>query len=493
MNQYLEGVHDVVKAVHLHLRNVAMLRLSGSDAGFLNFEEPKHPYLASMTMELAPPRTEDGEEPLDLDRLREHIAKRVLHIPPLRWKIKRTPFGLDHPVWVEVPELDLEYHVQHATIADPKDDDLDRFLSDTQDPIFDRSRPLWRVTLIDGLKSGSQALLFQFQHSMFDGQTAMRTAFDLVGDNGSATSPAQVEATPVGALRLIISGVGRQARLWWSMPSLVILTSRRLKRAGAVRKGLGFEVPRMTKDTPACQINNSSSDRKAQSHLSISLGEMNKVKRAAGVTFDDVVLSMCAGGLRQYLARRGDLPVRPLTAMVPVSLDSQDAPARSWGNSIARIVTSLATDIEDPWERLKAISTVRQGAADLLQAAGPDTMSMWTEYMVPAMAVPLARLTTRLNGKRQKKAFFNLVASTVMTPARSVSFGGRPITSIRAPGTLSDSVGLMITTVVFNKEVLVSIRSDPESLSSPHELAEDISRSAAELMDLARSMRKEIG
>jgi WS/DGAT/MGAT family acyltransferase len=79
------------------------------------------------------------------------------------------------------------------------------------------------------------------------------------------------------------------------------------------------------------------------------------IKRAAGVTVNDVVLAMCAGALRAYLEEHRALPEHPLVAMVPVSL-RRDADADSGGNMVGTILCNLATDLTDPAQRLEAIS-----------------------------------------------------------------------------------------------------------------------------------------
>jgi diacylglycerol O-acyltransferase len=78
------------------------------------------------------------------------------------------------------------------------------------------------------------------------------------------------------------------------------------------------------------------------------------VKRAAGVTLNDVVLAMCGGALRAYLLEQNALPDRPLIAMVPVSL--RDANSPGGGNQVGALLANLATDLDDPAKRLEAVS-----------------------------------------------------------------------------------------------------------------------------------------
>jgi diacylglycerol O-acyltransferase len=78
------------------------------------------------------------------------------------------------------------------------------------------------------------------------------------------------------------------------------------------------------------------------------------VKKAAGVTLNDVVLAMCGGALRAYLLEQQALPDRPLIAMVPVSLRDDASPGG--GNQVGALLASLATDVEDPAQRLAEVA-----------------------------------------------------------------------------------------------------------------------------------------
>jgi len=82
---------------------------------------------------------------------------------------------------------------------------------------------------------------------------------------------------------------------------------------------------------------------------------IKNVKKAAGVTLNDVVLAMCSGALRYYLLEQDALPDMPLHAMVPVSLRREDE-ADAGGNLVGAILCNLATDTEDPAKRLEIVS-----------------------------------------------------------------------------------------------------------------------------------------
>jgi len=91
-----------------------------------------------------------------------------------------------------------------------------------------------------------------------------------------------------------------------------------------------------------------------------SLDRVKSIKRAAGVTVNDVVLAMCSGALRSYLLEQRALPDTPLIAMVPVSLRKAEE-ADAGGNMVGSILCNLATDVDDPARRLETISESMRG------------------------------------------------------------------------------------------------------------------------------------
>ena len=125
------------------------------------------------------------------------------------------------------------------------------------------------------------------------------------------------------------------------------------------------------------------------------------VKEATGVTLNDVVLAMCAGALRAYLIEQNALPDRPLIAMVPVSLRSENDTS-SGGNMVGTILCSLATDVEDPAERLDTIHASARGNKEVFSqlprlqqfALSAFNMAPLTLALVPPLAAAASRRST---------------------------------------------------------------------------------------------------
>ena len=91
---------------------------------------------------------------------------------------------------------------------------------------------------------------------------------------------------------------------------------------------------------------------------------MKRTGKALGVKLNDVVMTICAGGLRRYLDERHALPARSLVAAVPVSL--RELGDESMNNQVTMMLCSLATDIADPIARLKAINGSSAAAKAML-------------------------------------------------------------------------------------------------------------------------------
>src|SRR6478735_3032423 len=92
-----------------------MERLSGLDAGFLYMETPTlHMHTLKVAFLDRPP----GDE-LPFAELRDAIRSRLPLLPPFRRRVVGVPFGFHHPVWIEDPDFELDYHVRRVVLPVP--------------------------------------------------------------------------------------------------------------------------------------------------------------------------------------------------------------------------------------------------------------------------------------------------------------------------------------------------------------------------------------
>ena len=160
-------------------------------------------------------------------------------------------------------------------------------------------------------------------------------------------------------LRLYRDTIGLIDRTVRSVATLIGNARNPLSKHGA----LPLTAPR----TPC---NHSISPHRSVAFARFPLDEVKAVKDALGVKVNDIVLAVCAGTLRQYLEGLDALPEEPLVAVCPVSVRDDDERGTQ-GNKVSAMFTSLATDIDDPGERLRAIAPAPRGPRTTTTRSGP--------------------------------------------------------------------------------------------------------------------------
>ena len=129
-----------------------MQRLSGTDAGFLYGETAAWHMHAGVVVVLDPSTAPAG---FGLDALREVIRQRLPQLGLFRYRVSAAPLGIGGSYWVEVPDVDLEAHVQAASLPAPGGmRELAAFTADVFSRKLDRRRPLWEMWLVDSLEGG---------------------------------------------------------------------------------------------------------------------------------------------------------------------------------------------------------------------------------------------------------------------------------------------------------------------------------------------------
>ena len=213
----------------------------------------------------------------------------------------------------------------------------------------------------------------------------------------------------------------------------------------------------------------------------MSLPTVKAVKNATGSTVNDVVLALCAGALRRYLDAHGEHPDAPLVAMVPVSVRTEDD--KDMGNRVSSMFASLATDVDDPVERLKVIHECMHEVKEQQKAIGADTLGDWAEFAAPALAGRAARLYSRTKMADRHRPLFNVTISNVPGPPFPLySIGARMVSNFPV-GPIMDGGGLNMTVMSYRDQLDFGLQACPDVLPDVWSLAEGLQDALDELVE----------
>lgn len=467
-----------------------MQRLSGIDAGFVYGETPSW-HMHAGALFVLDPSTAPGA--FDVDRIRALIAARLHLLGPFRHRLVEVPLGLDRPVWVADPDFDVQAHIRAVGVPSPGGP---RELGSLVGTLFaiklDRTRPLWEIWFLEGLEHGHVGLLMKAHHATADGIRGAQLYEVLLDRTPDAPLERSIPTAP--ETERIPSELELAARALLSIagtPVRAARTTARLARAGVnmigFRRSASWNAATFPFQAPRTSLNQPITPHRDFALCSVSLEDVKVVKRAFDVTVNDVVLAICAGALRRYLEQRGELPEVPLIAQVPIGV--RDAvPGASGdvqGNRVSVMGASLATQLDDPVERLHAIAESTHSAKAMHRALGDDMIMRLADVAPPAVLAAGVRAYTRLRLAEHHPPIFNLIISNVPGPKIPLYAAGARLVSSYGIGPLLDGGGLNITVFSYCDAVDFGFVVCPEIVDDPWIIADAVPAALEELLRAA--------
>jgi WS/DGAT/MGAT family acyltransferase len=463
-----------------------MERLSGLDAAFLYLETPTHHMHVAMTMVLDPSTMPGG---YSFQAIKDFIASRTDRIPPFRRRLVSVPLNLHHPVWVEDPEFDIDYHIRRMGAPAPGGRrELGEMAAQIASVPLDRSRPLWEMWVIEGLKQDRIGVVSKVHHCAIDGASGaelMVHLFDLDPADAVVDGPPPVlpsERIPTDA-ELIGHAITSKVRRTMGMAGLVNETARSVARVVKQRRDPEGLVGAVPLTAPRVPWNGPTSGRRDVGFARVPLATVKDLKTAFGCTVNDVVLALCAGTLRHYLDGHDALPEDPLVAVCPVSVrTAEDTPG---SNKVSALFTSLATQLDDPVERLEAIRTTTKGAKEEHNAVGATMLQDWAEFAGPNVFNLASRLYSGMNLANVHRPVHNLIVSNVPGPPFPLYFAGAQAIAAYPMGPVMEGCGLNVTVFSYMDSVDIGFMVDKELVPDVWAMADAVEPALAELVAAA--------
>jgi WS/DGAT/MGAT family acyltransferase len=394
-----------------------MQPLSGLDSSFLYLEDAHQPMHVGSVLVF--------EGSMDFQSFRQTMASRVHLVPRLRQRLAMVPFGIGKPYWVQDPAFNLDMHLQHVALPSPGSwKELRGLAARIFSVPLDRSRPLWEMTFVEGLDQipqvppGSVALINKTHHAAIDGVSGadmMSILLDMTKEPRVFSPPPPRAIPPVPNELQVLSHTARKIM---AKPSEIKRVAGELadalRAAGKVRDK-GVEVPPVPMTAPPTPINHTITGQRIWNTALLELDRVKAIRKITGCTLNDVVLAICAGALRRYLDEKGELPQKPLIAMVPVSTRGDDERGKM-GNKVSAMFLDLATDVADPVERLQVIKQHTQGGKAFEKAGATRAFVDLWDFVPFGLANRMLRLYSRFRVSELHNPVFNVAITNVPGP-----------------------------------------------------------------------------
>lgn len=484
-------------------KNPALTPLSGLDASFLYLETEQTPmHVGSLNLFELP----EGYEGDFREDLKAHIEARLHLLPVLTRKLVLMPLQLTSPMWVEDDAFDIDRHIIAHRLPRPGTmAQLERLVGKLHAGVMSRDRPLWEFHVITGLKDGQVGFFSRLHHAAVDGQAGVALA-NAILDLTPVPRPVPAgrrRSAPrheLGVAELLGAALANQLQQFTQLARLLpgaakaasgtaakALAAAVQKPAGSAsrsKSNSGAEPARSNwKLGPRTPLNVNVGTGRVFATASLPIADLKAAGKPHGATINDMVLALCSGALRRYLLEIDALPVKSLTAAVPVSLRSAGDTAAN--NQATLTLVNLATDIADPLLRLRFVCA---SAAAMKATVGSVKSAIPTDFPSIGLSWALSGLTALYGKSRLANripALANVVISNVPGPQMPLYLAGARMTAYHPASIIVHGIALNITVQSYLGSLYFGITGCSDAVPDVRKIAKYLLVSARELDRLA--------
>ncbi|HEV3212915.1 MAG TPA: wax ester/triacylglycerol synthase family O-acyltransferase [Acidimicrobiales bacterium] len=428
------------------------------DSAFITLEARGAPLHIAAVLELDHPAGGPVDPITTFDEIKALVAARLHEIPKLTKRILRVPFDLAWPVWVEDPEFDIDEHVLRRSCPSPGGEaELDALVGRIMATELPPDRPLWELSVVEGLADKRTAVILKIHHALADGVSGAVTfarLFDVSPDVREPSHRSELETADVAPLPTPLELLGRTAGELLRRPHALLeaigvgveQAAAMVERAVRPIEGDGG-APTSILAAGKTSLNGNPSHARRYARLHLDLAEVKAAAKRRGATVTDFAMCTVGGALRRLLESRGEPIERDLIAFMPVNVRREGAEG-DLGNRISATLVRLHAGELDHEARLALIrdeSRVRKGVDDqssrflmnLAAAVGPTIASIAGQTLYD------------LELFNELPPVANVTVSSVPGPPVPLWLAGRRVASAAPLGPLMGGIALNITVLGF--------------------------------------------
>ena len=428
-----------------------------------------------------------------VNALRKHMAERLPLAPALRRRLWQMPLNVTNPVWLDaVPDLKL--HIVEVKLpklsaaARSKGGEmaqLEALVGELHPQLLDRSRPLWKFHVIEGLSPGEGgakrvAMYTQLHHAAVDGQAAVALANAILDLSAkppplAARSSGRVKQFELGLVEMISGAIGAEVQqithLIRALPGAVGSLSSAATQAAARSKLVsGKKRSGALGLAPRMGLNASVTAGRAFAAMSLPLNELKALGRLHGATLNDMVLMLCSTALRRHFGKHGPLPRKSMVAAVPVSL--REKGNTNADNQASMTLISLGTNVADPMRRLAHIKAATKSMKSTLAGVKNILPTDFPSIGVPWLMEAATALYRRAHVADKLPPVANVVISNVPGPPVPLYMAGAKMLTNYPCSIVVHGVALNITVQSYDQSLDFGLMADAAAMPEVRELAD---------------------
>jgi len=437
-----------------------MTRLTATDALFVYADSSKAPMNMGSVQILKLPEDYKGDFFADFKRF---AAERIDYLPKLKMRLVADRLGL--PTWVECEDFHIDDHIRLTRVRSEDEADLHRKLGRLQHKALDRNKPLFMFYVIEGLKDGRIAIMQKFHHAFADAKTAIHV-MSLFTDEGLKNEKhknqenQENQSPPWMVTRWLTGSAEDLRRTVKSLPAAI----------GAAKKLFGEggrDMLDRLQSRPRTIFNETLSEDRLFAIRSWEMQEMTDVRKAAGLTFNDIGLALFGGALRRYLDELDALPDTSLVCNVPVGLETKDGKG---GNAVLAMWLPIGTNIEDREERVQLIKSEADSSKKYLSAL-LEGASVGQGIQLPSFLVrPLAFQMGSEWMARLSAPPGNVAMSNAPAPPKSIYIAGAKVESLYGLPMVLHGQALSLTFTSYAGRIVMGILCCEKALPDPERI-----------------------
>ncbi len=443
--------------------------VSRADLAWLHADAPTNHYVVTSLALL--------DEPLDVDRFKSMLSRRIHLHPRLRQVVTEGLIPAAMQRWTPASDFDLDAHIRRVALpGQGGHPELATFIGDLVGRPLDPSRPLWEIHAVEGPGKGG-ALVTRFHHALGDGQAMVRMLLTLTDDTVAGWKQPAAHSSLTGrrANHARANVLGDAARLVGHLNQAPRVARQAVDAAGTLARLTLLDCDRQT------ELRGSLTMLKSVAWSQpMPLATVKHVANASGTTVNDVIVSAIAGGLGDYLRHSGETThgLR-LRAMVPVNLRAAGDSEMS-GNHFSLVYLELPVGVLHPYERLMRVKI----EMDRIKASLEPAVGWFMVQSLGLLPVRLERLASTFYADKA-----SLVLTNVIGPDRRLYVAGSPIRLMTFWGPESGGLGVGVSIYSYAGEITIGVVSDRNLVAHPQQIVDGIMEATADLLGCSEVFR----